>query len=225
MALILCIESTTTNCSVSIARDGEVISIKEDASSGYSHGEQLHPFIDNVLKKSGLQKKELQAVAVSKGPGSYTGLRIGISAAKGLSYALDIPLIATSTLQSLAMQVSKDAELIIAALDARRMEVYSAIFDANFTIIEPVKAEILTAQSYSGFREKNIVFIGNAVEKTRNLLEDSSLKIKYIKSLPSAKEMAVIAESKFKKSDFEDVAYFEPYYLKDFVAIKPKPLV
>jgi tRNA threonylcarbamoyladenosine biosynthesis protein TsaB len=227
MALILNIESATTNCSVSLSEGDQIHCLKEEAQKGYSHGEQLHSFIDHLFRETGYSPNALDAVAVSKGPGSYTGLRIGVSAAKGLCYALDKPLIAVSTLESLARQVgpSSRSSIIIPMLDARRLEVYSAVFNGDYELLRSIEAELLTPTMYEHYLKaaEELIFIGNAVEKTEATLPDHPA-IRYIYALPSAKEMASISDRKYKKSDVENVAYFEPYYLKDFIAIKPKPL-
>ncbi len=222
MAIILSIETATTNCSVSLSKEGETFALKEDYNNGFSHAERLHLFIDDILKENNIDKSELAAVAISKGPGSYTGLRIGVSAAKGLCFALNIPLISVSTLEALAHQVNIEEGIIIPMLDARRMEVYSEVFDANHQSIRSIEAEILNESSYDTYLEKNLVyFIGNGVEKTKALIQHTHAH--FIENrLPSAKEMGALAYNKYKKSDTEDVAYFEPYYLKDFVALKPK---
>jgi tRNA threonylcarbamoyladenosine biosynthesis protein TsaB len=175
------------------------------------------------LKAAKIEGKAINAIAVSKGPGSYTGLRIGVSAAKGLCFALDKPLISVPTLDALAHQVKNPEGVIISMLDARRMEVYSAIYDSSFNQIRATEAQILNASSFSEYLEKGIVyFIGNGVEKTKTLISHPNARFIDGK-LPSANEMCQIAYDKYKKSDTEDVAYFEPYYLKDFVALKPKP--
>jgi len=220
MALILNIETATTNCSVSLSLDGETLFLREDNSTSYSHAELLHVFIKDVFSESKYKPSEIQAVAVSKGPGSYTGLRIGVSTAKGLCYALDKPLIAIDTLEILSRQLNIDKGYIVATLDARRMEVYSAIFTSNFLLSREVKAEVLDADSYKSILEANKVhFIGNGVEKTKALIKHSNA-IFIDGRLPSAREMGQLADSEYKISDTEDVAYFEPYYLKDFIAIK-----
>ena len=144
MGFILSIETATTNCSVSLSKEGKLIALKEDYSDKYSHAERLHVFIQELMVENNIDKGNLDAIAVSKGPGSYTGLRIGVSAAKGLCYALDIPLIAVSTLQSLAAQVKENHGFVIPMLDARRMEVYSAIFNGrDDMMVREIKAEIL----------------------------------------------------------------------------------
>ena len=149
---------------MSLAKDGQTILCKEIAEQGYSHAERLHVFIEEILKETKVKIQELHAVAVSKGPGSYTGLRIGVSTAKGLCYALGIPLIALDTLQVLAHQVSVDNGIIVPMLDARRMEVYSAVFDKNHRKIKEVQAEILTENSYSEISQ-TVYFIGDCQEK------------------------------------------------------------
>ncbi|MEO6346496.1 MAG: tRNA (adenosine(37)-N6)-threonylcarbamoyltransferase complex dimerization subunit type 1 TsaB, partial [Aquaticitalea sp.] len=143
MSYILNIETATTNCSVSLSKDGAIWFLKEDNSLNYSHAESLHVFIDDVLKSAKLKPEALDAIAVSKGPGSYTGLRIGVSAAKGLCFALDIPLISVETLQSLAHQVVASSGVIVPMLDARRMEIYSAVYDFSYHQIRDTEAQIL----------------------------------------------------------------------------------
>ncbi|WP_299122225.1 tRNA (adenosine(37)-N6)-threonylcarbamoyltransferase complex dimerization subunit type 1 TsaB [uncultured Winogradskyella sp.] len=222
MALVLNIETATTNCSVSLSKDGEILVLKEDYSSGYSHAETLHVFIDEVFKATKLKLTEVDAVAVSKGPGSYTGLRIGVSSAKGLCFASNKPLIAIDTLESLAHQLQIEEGYIVPMLDARRMEVYSAIYNSKFELQRKIEAEILTEESYSSFlKTDKVYFIGNGVEKTKSLIQHPNARFIEGK-LPSANEMAVLSELKYKISDTEDVAYFEPYYLKDFIALKKK---
>ncbi len=222
MALILNIETTTTNCSVSLSKEGETLVLKEDYSASYSHAEMLHVFIDEVIQSSKYNLKDIDAIAVSKGPGSYTGLRIGVSAAKGLCFALDRPLISVSTLEALAHQVIIDKGFIVPMLDARRMEVYSAIFDTNYRQIRKTEAQILNETSFNSYLEKaKVYFIGNGVEKTKTLINHSNA-IFIDNKLPSANEMSELAYKKYKIRNIEDVAYFEPYYLKDFIALKPK---
>ena len=222
MALILSIETATTNCSVSLSKEGKTIILKEDYDKSYSHAERLHVYIDTVLKEANIDSKALDAIAVSKGPGSYTGLRIGVSAAKGFCFALDKPLISIPTLDALAHQVRVSNGVIVSMIDARRMEVYSAIFDSDFNQIHETQAQILDEKSFEGYLEKGqVYFIGNGVEKTKTLINHPNA-IFIEDKLPSANEMSMLAYNKYKISDTEDVAYFEPYYLKDFVALKPK---
>ena len=218
MATILCLETATTNCSVALSVDGSVTTFKEDRSSRYSHAEKLHPFIVEVLQEANLDKSELDAIAVSKGPGSYTGLRIGVSAAKGLCFALGIPLISVPTLASMAMQIKEDVDFIIPMLDARRMEVYSSVFNSKKTEVRETRAEILNENSFEEYLSNgSVVFLGNGVEKFREIHKHPNATY-MVQSMPSAIDMAKVAENKYKKSDIEDVAYFEPYYLKDFIS-------
>lgn len=216
MPYILNIETATKNCSVALAKDGKTILCKEIAEEGYSHAERLHVFIDEIIKEVGITFQELSAIAVSQGPGSYTGLRIGVSAAKGLCYALGIPLIAVDTLQVLASQAKVSNGLIIPMLDARRMEVYSAIFTPNFENKRAVQAQIITENSFEDLQE-TLYFVGDCAEKCKAVLNKQNHiflgDIKY----PSAKEMSFLSFEKHQKNDFVDVAYFEPYYLKDFM--------
>jgi tRNA threonylcarbamoyladenosine biosynthesis protein TsaB len=219
MTYILNIETATKNCSVSLAKNGETIICKEIAEQGYSHAEKLHVFIGEIIKEAGVLMSDIKAIAVSQGPGSYTGLRIGVSAAKGLCYALEIPLIAIDTLTSLANQVKHNDGLIVPMIDARRMEVYSAIFNSNKEMIREVQAEILTEESFANQAE-TIYFIGDSNEKAKSVLTKTNFIFLDEIVFPSANEMSAISYQKFQNNDFVDVAYFEPYYLKDFMFAK-----
>ena len=222
MSLILNIETSTKNCSVSLTESGSVIAMKQINDGKYSHNENLHTFIVDVLKEADKKLNDLEAVAVSKGPGSYTGLRIGVSAAKGLCFSLDIPLISISTLQSLALQVQAEDAYIVSMLDARRMEVYSAVYDESTILVREIRAEILEDNSFEKFlNKKTVYFIGDGVEKTKTLISHKNA-IFIDDKLPTANEMASFSYAKFQQNDFEDVAYFEPFYLKDFVATTNK---
>ncbi len=217
MAVILCIETSTTNCSVAIAVDGKINAIREENNQQYSHAEKLHVFIEEVLKEANLDKNQLNAVAVSKGPGSYTGLRIGVSAAKGLCFALDIPLISSLTLEVLAQQVQDEDCYIIPLLDARRMEVYSAVFNSEKKQIRETKAEILDENSFLEYlKVRKTIFTGDGSHKFETLCIHKNA-IFYKDGIPSAADMVIMAEAKYKINDTEDVAYFEPFYLKEFV--------
>lgn len=216
MPYILNIETATKNCSIAVAKEGRTILCKEMAEQGYSHAEKLHVFIEEALQELHLTPKDLSAIAVSQGPGSYTGLRIGVSAAKGLCFALDIPLIAIDTLQILASQVTVSEGIIIPMIDARRMEVYSAIFNSGFEKIREVQAEIITENSFADI--KGIVnFVGDCSEKCKTVLTKDNFVFLDEIIYPSAKEMGSLSLNKFLNNDFVDVAYFEPYYLKDFM--------
>ncbi len=216
---ILCIETSTTVCSVCVTEDDKVLAFKE-INGGFSHAENLHVFIEEVLKEANLSIKQINAVAVSKGPGSYTGLRIGVSAAKGLCYALKIPLISIDTLQSMAYEVSylkNEDAFYCPMLDARRMEVYCAIYDKNLEAVLAVNALVLDEKSLEILNgNKPIFFYGDGMPKAKELL--STIKNSFFVEdiFPSAKSMVELAFNKFKENIFEDVAYFEPFYLKEF---------
>ena len=217
MALILNIETTTTNCSVSLSKEGETLVLKEDYNSRYSHAESLHVFINEVIQSVKIALSEIDAIAVSKGPGSYTGLRTGVSAAKGLCFSLDKPLISVSTLESLSHQVDIAKGYIVPMLDARRMEIYSSVFDSSHQKIRETQAQILDKNSFLDYLNKDkVYFIGDGVEKTKTLIQHENAVFIEDK-LPSANEMGKLAFKKYANNDFENVAYFEPYYLKDFL--------
>jgi tRNA threonylcarbamoyladenosine biosynthesis protein TsaB len=220
LSFILNIETATKNCSVSIAKNGETIVCKEIAEEGYSHAEKLHVFIEDVIARAGLTVQDLNAIAVSQGPGSYTGLRIGVSAAKGLCFALNIPLIAIDTLQTLASQAKVTDGIIIPMLDARRMEVYSEVFTADLEIKRAIEAEIITEDSFAEYTE-TIYFVGDCAEKCKPVLTKENFVFLEEIKFPSASAMSKISHNKYQKSDTVDVAYFEPYYLKDFMIAPP----
>ncbi|WP_338377662.1 tRNA (adenosine(37)-N6)-threonylcarbamoyltransferase complex dimerization subunit type 1 TsaB [uncultured Flavobacterium sp.] len=219
MALLLNIETATKNCSVSLAIDGKTIACKEIAEQNFSHAEKLHVFVDELLKENNLNYKDLNGVAVGQGPGSYTGLRIGVSSAKGFCYALGIPMIAIDTLEVLARKITIAEGLIIPMIDARRMEVYSAIFEIDYTKTRNVEAVIIDANSFSEIGKK-IHLVGDGIAKFKEVLTDEKFIYHDDVVYPSANEMSYLSFEKFKKSDFVDVAYFEPFYLKDFMISK-----
>jgi tRNA threonylcarbamoyladenosine biosynthesis protein TsaB len=229
MSMILCIETATQNCSVAIGRDGIIIS-KRESLNDYAHSKQLTLFIRDVINDAGIGLDQLDAVAVSKGPGSFTGLRIGVSTAKGLCYALEKPLISVSTLQSMAFgmttlvnnEIHNNPVLYCPMIDARRMEVYTAIYDKeNREIMTPV-AEIINTDSFSAyFKDHHIVFAGDGAKKCRETLAGQPGAVFKELPLPSSIYMISLAEQIYTSGKFEDIAYFEPYYLKDFIAGKP----
>ena len=229
MSLILNIETATGVCSVALARDGQLIGLKESNTKN-SHSLVLTLFIDEVIKTAGIALPDLDAVAVSEGPGSYTGLRIGVASAKGLCYALEKPLIGVSTLRAMAIgmvnPVSANQEfhiLYCPMIDARRMEVYCAIFDEKGKEIRETRAEIMDENSFMEYLGKNrIVFAGDGALKCRPLFDKHPNAVFSEDFQTSAKFMISLSEEKFSKSKFEDLAYFEPYYLKDFIAGKPR---
>jgi len=232
MAVILNIETSTEVCSVSLAKNGELLYEKEN-NQGMNHSALLTIFIDEIFEENKLSIKDIDAVAVSKGPGSYTGLRIGVSVAKGLCYALEKPLIAINTLDAMADYVAGNIHdfinsdidnnvLLCPMIDARRMEVYTALYNQNGENVKPVDAEIINEQSFSEYFEKHkILFFGNGAEKCKNYLSHpNALFTGPLKT--SARFMQNMTESSYNKKEFEDLAYFEPFYLKNFVATIPK---
>ena len=222
LSFILHIETSTKNCSVSIAKCGELISLKEINNGAYSHSEMLHPLIKEALLESKLTIKEIEAIAVGKGPGSYTGLRIGISAAKGLCFANDIPLISINSLEILAHSTTIDKGYIIPMIDARRMEVYSAIYDESYALIRETKADIIDEHSFCDkLQNHTVYFLGDGAEKCKEtIVHKNAVFIKNV--FPSAKEMTQLSYDKYKENNTEDIAYFEPFYLKNFVATQEK---
>jgi len=229
MAVILNIETSTQVCSVCLSVDGKVIGIKESHTKN-SHAELLTILTQHILDEQNYELKDLDAVAVSKGPGSYTGLRIGVSTTKGLCYSLDIPLIAISTLEAMAAGMSRRVEsndynnlLFCPMIDARRMEVYSALFDEGISMVREIKAEVIDEESFAEeLKTHTIVFGGDGAPKCKELLAKNPNAIFLDDFFPSSEFMATLAEQKFRDKDFEDTAYFEPYYLKDFVAGIPR---
>lgn len=226
MALILNIETSTEVCSVSLSRDGSLLFATIE-KNGPSHATLIGTFVDEALKVAENIGLKPDAVAVSSGPGSYTGLRIGVSIAKGICYALGIPLISVSTLELMAdtlinkLELSDDC-LIRPVLDARRMEVYTALYDTKGKCLEEPNALIIDNESFSEELKKGYLYIaGNGAEKIRNVVLSENAKFETT-LFPDAANMINIAERKFKQSLFENVAYFEPFYLKDFVATVPK---
>lgn len=230
MSLILCIETGTDVCSVGLARDGEIISLRE-SDEGRDHAKKVATFVDELLREMDVSPEELDAVAVGKGPGSYTGLRIGVSFAKGLCYGLDIPLIAVGSLDALTEVAREDFEAGILGVeslddkwlcpmvDARRMEVYTQIFSARGEAMSEVKAEVVEEGSFEQWRaQRQLVIFGNGAPKCREVLRDAVC----VNVVPSARGLARLAEERLQRGEREDIAYFEPFYLKDFVVIPSK---
>ena len=218
MSAILHIETSTKNCSVSIGKSGEIIALKELYSEKFSHSEHLHDFIKEVLEEAQIEITSLDAVAVSKGPGSFTGLRIGVAAAKGICFALNLPLIAVNSLQILSEKYqSRNQAILFPMFDARRMEVYVMALNENKEILKPTFAEVLSAESFKEF-PTNIqwIFMGEGAEKYRKVSDSPHIKYQSEIRYPSATEMVSLAWRAFQDNNFEDLAYFEPFYLKDF---------
>ena len=230
MSLILCIETGTDICSVGVARDGELVSLRE-SDEGRDHAKKVGVFVDELLRETGISPDELDAVAVGMGPGSYTGLRIGVSFAKGLCYGLGIPLVAVGSLDAMAAVAIEDYDagildvdnwenaVLCPMVDARRMEVYTRLFDAKGNALSDVTAEVVTELTFADVRrERQLVMFGNGAAKCREVLHDAT----YINITPSARGLARLAEQRLSAGQIEDIAYFEPFYLKDFIVIPSK---
>lgn len=232
MALILSIETGTDICSVALSNDGELMALRE-SNEGRDHAKKVALFVDELLKETGVQPSDLDAIAVGKGPGSYTGLRIGVSFAKGMCYALNIPLIAVGSLDALVQVAREDYDAgildiedfdwnsatLCPMVDARRMEVYTQLFNIEGVAKSDVSAEIITEETFSDVRANGkLVIFGNGAEKCCEVLSDAL----YISVTPSARGIVALAEQAFNAEKFEDLAYFEPFYLKDFLVIPSK---
>ena len=222
--ILLHIETATDVCSVALTQGTEVLGVKESAD-GNSHSKNLLPFIDSVLKETNHVQQDLQGVVVSIGPGSYTGLRIGVSTAKGMAYSLGIPVITVSTLESIAQGAKQQAGAcecdIVPMIDARRMEVFAARYDNNMNLLDDVAAVIVDENAYSELlREKEVLFCGNGMPKCKALLSQFP-NARFADFTLSAQYMLPAALKKWEAKDFADTAYFEPFYLKEYVAGKP----
>jgi tRNA threonylcarbamoyladenosine biosynthesis protein TsaB len=239
MALILCIETATEVCSVALAQEELLLEIKESSARNV-HSAMLTQFIDEIIKSSGKFCGDFEAIAISMGPGSYTGLRIGVATAKGLCYALDKPLIAIPTLQAMAVGMNDNLQmtndklfdkipnpksqiLFCPMIDARRMEVYSELYDEDGKSIREVRAEIIDAFSFQEFLSDNVVvFGGSGADKCKPFLGDHPNAKFHEEFQASSRFMIGLAEKKFTEQQFENIAYFEPFYLKNFVAGRPR---
>ena len=229
MSLILGIETATKTCSIALTKGAQLLAV-EEIGGAFSHAENTTVFIEKVMQKSGKTLSEIDAIAVSKGPGSYTGLRIGVSTAKGLCFALDKPLIAVDTLQAMALRMAKQTTdenlLFCPMIDARRMEVYTAIYNFNNELIEPISAKIIDENSFSKIlANQKIIFFGDGAEKCQTLFAENKNAFFNESVLPSALEINELALKKLNNKQLEDVAYFEPFYLKDFIGTVAKKLI
>ncbi|MDE5571387.1 MAG: tRNA (adenosine(37)-N6)-threonylcarbamoyltransferase complex dimerization subunit type 1 TsaB [Prevotella sp.] len=231
MAVILHIETSTTICSVAVSEDGQCIFEQEERGEKGAGAEKLGTMVDNALSFTDNHAIPFDAVSVSCGPGSYTGLRIGVSMAKGICYGRNLKLLAVPTLELLCVPVLlrnpelDENALLCPMLDARRMEVYAALYDRSLKTVREVSADIVDADTYKQWLdERPIYFFGNGAKKCMEVINHPNAH--YIDSIePLAKWMQPLAEKRFLNDQFEDVAYFVPFYLKNFVALKPKKLL
>ena len=223
--LILLLETATTTCSVALAHNGSIHCVEEHGDS-FVHGEKLALFIQHVLSEARINPSDLAAISISSGPGSYTGLRIGVSTAKGLCYALDIPLIGIDTIEAMASGFTEsvnisNSSLLIPMLDARRMEVYTGIYRNDLSVVESVSAKIVDKDSFNEYDGEELFLFGDGADKFRELFADQP-SINFIDFATSASHLNALALKKFRDSDFENLAYFEPFYLKDFLLTTSK---
>ena len=217
MSLILNIETSSTNCSVALSKNDKLIDFIEKDSPNFSHSEKLHQFIKALIERNNTSIDNLDAIAVGIGPGSYTGLRIGLSTAKGLCYGSDLPMIAISSLLNLTNNIEFDG-LIIPTIDARRNEVYSVVINSKHEIIREESPQVINEESFLEFtKDYNILIIGNGQFKCKEIIDFNS-KFNFNEKIlkPSAKNMVKFSFRKFQDNDFEDIAYVEPKYLKEF---------
>ena len=229
MGLILNIETATQVCSISLAKNGQLLALRE-LNEKNVHAEVLTVFIQEIMKETSLDLSDIEAIAVSKGPGSYTGLRIGLSTAKGLCYSLDIPLISVSSLQAIAQYAAlklkddiKGDTLFVPMIDARRMEVYTAFYKPTMEKVSKIEPHIFSEESFVE-EEKNqeLILIGDGCAKSQDLFSQRKNIRIFPDILSSSLGMIPLSEKKFQEQDFEDVAYFEPFYLKEFIAGIPR---
>ncbi len=227
MALILCLETSSKNCSVSICKDGQVLFVKEYYDENYCHGEQLHVLIQSLLLESNISIYDFDAFAFSSGPGSYTGLRIGAASIKGFSFALDKPAIAISTLKSMAYGLFsqpndfKNNSLFFPVLDSRKDEIYTALYDnSGQENLPPFACNVLSFSFEKYLKNHKVYFFGPGQYKLQNLKHENAVFLH--DNCPSSKYLATLVEQEFNNHNFIDIAYFEPMYLKDFVATKSK---
>lgn len=222
---ILHIETSSKNCSVAISDGDELLCLCEEVSENYKQSESLHTFVQWALEGAKITLQDLDAISLGKGPGSYTGLRIGASSAKGFCFGLQIPLVAVNSLETMIEPfINKGYDFIMPLIDARRMEVYCAVFDGKSgEMLTETEAKILDESSFQEFEGKKIIFVGDGTKKAKEILQLSTAA--YDDTIyPSAKYLVKKAFDKFERKEFEDVAYFEPFYLKDFQGVKKKKL-
>lgn len=223
--LILLIETATTSCSVALSEGGAVLIVKE-LNERNIHASHITLFIEEVMQLANKHYSDLAAIAVSKGPGSYTGLRIGVSTAKGLCYALDIPLISVNSIESMAYGLMMQGNIVdpkaylIPMIDARRMEVYTGIYKSDLSIVEDVSAKIIDQYSFDKYKNRELILFGDGSEKFRLLFKGAD-NISFVNFQNSAAHLSMPAQKKLERGEIENMAYFEPFYLKDFVTTQP----
>ena len=220
---ILYLETSSKNCSVAISDDEKLLCVTEEVSENYKQSESLHSFVEWALEGAEISLKDLDAVCLGKGPGSYTGLRIGAASAKGFCYGLNIPLVAVNSLESMKEPfLGQNYDLIIPLVDARRMEAYTAVYDGiSGNELSPTEAKVLDETSFQEFNNKKILFVGDGAKKAKEILQLPNAEFNE-DIYPSAQYLVKKTLEKIKNKDFEDIAYFEPFYLKEFHGVKKK---
>lgn len=221
---ILYLETSSKNCSVAVSDGERLLCLTEEVSENYKQSESLHTFVEWALEGAGISVREIECVSLGKGPGSYTGLRIGAASAKGFCYGLNVPLVAVNSMESMIVPFSgQKYDLIIPLIDARRMEVYTAVYDGNTgEELSATEAKILDETSFQEYRERKILFVGDGAAKTRGIIQLPDAE--FIPEIyPSAQYLIAKTLDKISRQEFEDIAYFEPFYLKDFHGVKKKP--
>lgn len=220
---ILYLETSSKNCSVAISDGEKLLCVCEEVSENYKQSESLHSFVEWALEGAELSMKDIEAISLGKGPGSYTGLRIGSASAKGFCYGLKIPLVAVNSLESMIEPfLNQNYDFVIPLVDARRMEVYTAVYDGiTGSEITPTEAKVLDETSFQEFKDKKIIFVGDGAKKAREILQLPNADFN-VHTYPSAKYLVKKTLEKIDKKDFEDIAYFEPFYLKEFHGVKKK---
>lgn len=220
---ILYLETSSKNCSVAVSDDEKLLCVCEEVSENYKQSESLHSFVEWALEGAELSIKDIEAISLGKGPGSYTGLRIGAASAKGFCYGLKIPLVAVNSLVSMAEPfLGMNYDLVIPLVDARRMEVYTAVYDGITGVeLTPTEAKVLDEQSFQELKGKKVLFVGDGARKAQEIIQlpDADFNEDVY---PSAKNLVHKTLEKIKNRDFEDIAYFEPFYLKEFHGVKKK---
>ncbi|MEG2079293.1 tRNA (adenosine(37)-N6)-threonylcarbamoyltransferase complex dimerization subunit type 1 TsaB [Chryseobacterium sp.] len=220
---ILYLETSSKNCSVAISDDEKLLCVCEEVSENYKQSESLHSFVEWALEGAEISIKDIDAVCLGKGPGSYTGLRIGAASAKGFCYGLKIPLIAVNSLESMIEPfLNQNYDFVIPLVDARRMEVYTAVYDGiSGEELVPTEAKVLDETSFQEFKDKKVLFVGDGASKTQEIVQLPNAEFNN-DFYPSAKYLVKKTQEKIEKKDFEDIAYFEPFYLKEFHGVKKK---
>lgn len=220
---ILYLETSSKNCSVAISDGDKLLCVCEEVSENYKQSESLHTFVEWALEGAKLSMKDIEAVSLGKGPGSYTGLRIGAASAKGFCYGLKIPLVAVNSMESMIEPfLGQNYDYIITLIDARRLEVYTAVYEGKFgKEISATEAKILDEHSFQEFKDKKILFVGDGASKTEEVVNLPNAEFKS-DIYPSAQYLVKKTLEKIEKKEYEDIAYFEPFYLKDFHGVKKK---